>query len=71
MKRNENSGSLWHQITSDMGNRSSSYISKMIDEGFHTLQVAELASNSPQTIYQHYYTISDKEKMKEMLNQVF
>lgn len=49
----------------------SSYISRMIDEGFHPLQVAELAGNSPQTIYRHYYTISDKEKMKEKMNRIF
>lgn len=49
----------------------SSYISKLIDEGFHRLQVAELAGNSPQTIYRHYYTISDKEKMKDKMNKVF
>ena len=49
----------------------SSYISKMIDEGFHPLQVAELAGNSPQTIYRHYYTISDKEKMRNSMNKIF
>ena len=49
----------------------SSYISKMIDEGFHPLQVAELAGNSPQTIYKYYYTISDKEKMRDRMNEVF
>jgi len=43
----------------------------MIDEGFHPLQVAELSGNSPQTIYRHYYTISNKEKMKEKMNQAF
>lgn len=53
------------------GTARSSYISKMIDEGFHPLQVAELAGNSPQTIYRHYYTISDKEKMKERMNDIF
>ena len=53
------------------GTARSSYISKMIDEGFHPLQVAELAGNSPQTIYQHYYTISDKERMKEKMNDIF
>lgn len=53
------------------GTARSSYISKMIDEGFHPLQVAELAGNSPQTIYRHYYTISDKEKMKEKMNKSF
>lgn len=49
----------------------SSYISKMIDEGFHPLQVAELAGNSPQTIYRHYYTISDKEGMRNSMNKIF
>lgn len=49
----------------------SSYISKMIDEGFHPLQVSELAGNSPQTIYRHYYTISYKEKIKDKMNEVF
>ena len=53
------------------GTARSSYISKMIDEGFHPLQVAELAGNSPQTIYRYYYTISDKEKMKEKMNNIF
>lgn len=53
------------------GTARSSYISKMIDEGFHPLQVAELAGNSPQTIYRHYYTISNKEKMKEKMNDIF
>lgn len=53
------------------GTARSSYISKMIDEGFHPLQVAELAGNSPQTIYRYYYTISDKEKMKVKMNKVF
>ena len=53
------------------GTARSSYISKMIDEGFHPLQVAELAGNSPQTIYRYYYTISDKEKKKVKMNKVF
>lgn len=53
------------------GTARSSYISKMIDEGFHPFQVAELAGNSPQTIYRHYYTISDKEKIKKKMNEVF
>ncbi len=49
----------------------SSYISKLIDAGFHPLQVAELAGNSPQTIYRYYYTYSDKEKMRDRMNEVF
>lgn len=54
-----------------MGTARSNYISKMIDESFHPLQVAELADNSPQTIYRHYYTISDKERMKDKMNDIF
>lgn len=53
------------------GTTRSSYISKMIDEGFHPLQVTEIAGNSPQTIYRHYYTISDKGKIKEKMNDIF
>ena len=37
-----------------MGAALSSYILKMIDEGYHPLQVAELAGNTPQTIYRYY-----------------
>ena len=54
-----------------MGTARSNYISKMIDESFHPLQAAELADNSPQTIYRHYYTISDKERMKDKMNDIF
>ena len=54
-----------------MGTARSNYISKMIDESFHPLQVAELADNSLQTIYRHYYTISDKERMKDKMNDIF
>lgn len=47
----------------------SSFISKMIDEGYHPLQIAEQVGNSPQTIYKHYYTHSDKEKMRQQMNE--
>lgn len=49
----------------------SSYISKMIDEGYHPLQVAEQVGNSPQTIYRYYYTINDKDEMKKDLDSIF
>lgn len=49
----------------------SSYISKMIDEGYHPLQVAEQTGNTPQTIYRYYYTINDKEKMLDEMNSIF
>ncbi len=58
-----------HKIS--MGAARSSYISKMIDEGYHPLQVAEQAGNTPQTIYRYYYTINDKEKMLEEMNSIF
>lgn len=49
----------------------SSYISKLIDEGFHPLQVAEQVGNTPQTIYRYYYTINNKEAMKDKMNPIF
>lgn len=54
-----------------LGAARSSYILKMIDEGYHPLQVAEQAENTPQTIYGYYYTINDKEKMLEEMNSIF
>lgn len=49
----------------------SSFISKMIDEGYHPLQIAEQVGNSPQTIYKYYYTITNPEKVREKMNQLF
>lgn len=49
----------------------SSFISKMVDEGYHPLQIAEQAGNSPQTIYKHYYSITDKEEMRTRMNEIF
>lgn len=49
----------------------SSFISKMIDEGYHPLQVAEQVGNSPQTIYKHYYTITNPEEVREKMNDAF
>ena len=49
----------------------SSFISKMIDEGYHPLQVAEQVGNSPQTIYKYYYTITNPEEVREKMNRVF
>ncbi|MFR9166177.1 MAG: hypothetical protein ACLVKO_08195 [Dysgonomonas sp.] len=48
----------------------SGFISKMIDEGYHPSQVAELAGNCPRTIYKYYYTNSDKEKVREHMNEI-
>lgn len=49
----------------------SSFISKMIDEGYHPLQVAEQVGNSPQTIYKYYYTITNPEEVREKMNNAF
>ncbi|MFV0329252.1 MAG: tyrosine-type recombinase/integrase [Dysgonomonas sp.] len=49
----------------------SSFISKMIDEGFHPLLVAELAGNTPNAIQKYYYSNTDKEKVREKMNEVF
>ena len=43
----------------------------MVDEGYHPLQVAEQVGNSPQTIYKYYYTITNKEEVREGMNKVF
>ncbi len=53
------------------GTARSSYISKMIDEGFHPVQAPNAPETLPATIYRYYYTISDKEKMKQKMNEVF
>lgn len=47
------------------GTTRSSYISQMIDKGFHPLQLAELAGNSPQTIYRHEYHPQQKENERQ------
>lgn len=49
----------------------SSFISKMVDEGYHPLQIAEQVGNSPQTIYKYYYTITNKEEVREGMNRAF
>lgn len=49
----------------------SSFISKMIDEGYHPLQVAEQVGNSPQTIYKYYYTITNQEELRKSMNKIF
>lgn len=48
----------------------SSFISLMVDEGYHPMQIAEQVGNSPNTIYKHYYTNTDCEKVKEHMNRV-
>jgi hypothetical protein len=53
------------------GTARSNFISKMIDEGYHPLQIAEQVGNSPQTIYKYYYTNTNKEEMRKHLNDIF
>lgn len=48
----------------------SSFISKMIDEGYHPLQVAEFSGNCPRTIYKYYYTNTDKENVRNHMNDI-
>lgn len=49
----------------------SCFISKLIDEGYHPLQIAEQVGNNPQTIYKYYYINTNKEKMREHMNELF
>lgn len=47
------------------------FITKMIDEGYHPMLVAQLAGNSPEIIYKHYYkTTRDKDVINQM-NELF
>lgn len=57
-----------HHIT--WGTARSSFICKMLDEGYHIYQVAEMTGNSPITIYKHYYGITNREEIKSHLNHV-
>lgn len=43
----------------------------MIDEGFHPMQVAQFAGNSPDMIYRHYYKNTDPKSTLESLNRIF
>lgn len=47
------------------------FISKMIDEGFHPMQVAQFAGNSPDIIYRHYYKNTDPKSTLKNLNRIF
>ncbi|MDR1504843.1 MAG: phage integrase SAM-like domain-containing protein [Prevotella sp.] len=49
----------------------SSFISKLIDEGYHPLQIAEQVGNNPQTIYKYYYINTNRENMRKHLNELF
>ena len=47
-----------------------SFISRMIDEGYHPLQIAQMAGNSPNTIYKYYYAITNPEQIREGMNRI-
>lgn len=49
----------------------SSFISKMLDEGYHPLIVAEQTGNSPQVIYKNYYSITNPDEVRRRMNQMF
>ena len=58
-----------HHIT--WGTARSSFICKMLDEGYHIYQVAEMTGNSPMTIYKHYYGITDRQTIRTGMNSWF
>jgi hypothetical protein len=47
------------------------FITKMLDEGYHPIEVAEFAGNSPQTIYNHYWKQTKHEDVLQSMNQIF
>ena len=53
------------------GTARSCFITRLIDEGYHPLQIAEQVGNNPQTIYKYYYINTNKEKMRMHLNELF
>lgn len=48
-----------------------SYITKMINDGYHPILVAEHAGNSPDMIYKHYYKTTNKDEILKNMNKSF
>ena len=48
-----------------------SFISKMVDVGNNPYVVAEMAGNSPLTIYKHYYKNTKREEIKREMESIF
>ena len=48
-----------------------SFISKMVDAGNNPYIVAEMAGNSPMTIYKHYYKNTKREELKTAMEEMF
>lgn len=53
------------------GTARSSFICKMLDEGYHVFQIAEMTGNSPMTIYTHYYGITNSDKIQREMHKIF
>lgn len=51
--------------------RRGSFISKMVDAGNNPYVVAEMAGNSPLTIYKHYYKNTKREEIKRQMEEMF
>lgn len=47
------------------------FITKMLDEGYHPVEVAEMSGNSPQTIYNNYFKQTKNESIQEHGNNMF
>lgn len=47
------------------------FISKLLDEGYSPIVVAEMAGNSPAVIYKHYYKNTNINSILEGLNRIF
>ncbi|WP_029903479.1 phage integrase SAM-like domain-containing protein [Prevotella sp. 10(H)] len=47
------------------------FITKMIDEGYHPIAVAKFAGNSPNTIYKHYWDQTHKDDVLKHMNEMF
>lgn len=48
-----------------------SFISKMVDAGNNPYVVAEMAGNSPLTIYKHYYKNTRRDEIKREMEKIF
>ncbi|GAB6013612.1 phage integrase SAM-like domain-containing protein, partial [Viscerimonas tarda] len=48
-----------------------SFITKMLDEMYHPIAVAEFAGNTPQTIYNHYWKQTKHEDVLADMNRMF
>jgi hypothetical protein len=48
-----------------------SFITKMLDEMYHPIAVAEFVGNSPKTIYEHYWKQTKHEDILADMNRMF